>query len=168
MAQEPGSSIILAQNLRLRGEDNYQQWRYNKENIARVHDLRKYFHPNAPAPPKFVDEFDSKASADDIKAFDEWARGDSKMKLCITHNVSASIAGQVDQFNTAKEMWEMLANQYESSGVVLNQQAISQYIKMDYADHNSMDEFIIAFQKSIDTLNTLKIAPPDSWYTLVF
>lgn len=104
MAQEPGSSMILAQNLRLRGEDNYQQWKYNMENLARVHGLRKYFHPHAPAPPKFVDEFDEKASAEDIIAFDMWARGDSKMKLCITNNVSASIAGQVDQFSTAREM----------------------------------------------------------------
>ena len=168
MAQESGSSMMLAPNLRLRGEDNYQQWRYNMENIARVHGLRKYYHPNAPAPPKCVDEFDENVSEKDIKAFDDWARGDSKMKLIITNNVSASIAGQVDRLSTAKEMWEVLANQYESSGVVLNQQAISQYIKMDYADHNGMDAFIIAFQKSIDTLNLLKIAPPDSWHPLVF
>ena len=72
--------------------------------------LRKYFHQNAPGPPKCVDEFDENVSEKDIKAFDDWARGDPKMKLIITNNVSASIAGQVDPLSTAKEMWEMLAN----------------------------------------------------------
>ncbi|KAI0991814.1 hypothetical protein K3495_g16373, partial [Podosphaera aphanis] len=168
MSQESGSSLMLASNLRLKGEDNYQDWKYNIENIARVHGLRRYYHPKAPAPPKFVDEFDDGVTEKDIIAFDSWARGDSKMKLCISNNVSTSIASQINRLSTAKEMWDMLANQYESSGIVLNQQAIAKYIKMNYSDFSNMDEFIIAFQNAIDTLNRLEIAPPDSWHPLVF
>lgn len=115
IAQLSGASMMLASNLRLRGEDNYQQWKYNIENMARVNGLRKYYHPKAPAPPKFVDEFDDDVSPKDIMAYDEWARGDSKMQLCISNNVSTSIASQINNLRTAKEMWDMISNQYESS-----------------------------------------------------
>lgn len=51
---------------------------------------------------------------------------------------------------------------------MLNQQVISQYIKIDCADHNGMDAFMIAFQKYTITQNKLKTAPLDSWHPLVF
>ena len=168
MSQESGSTLMLASNLKLKGEQNYQDWKYNIENIARVHGLRNYYHPKAPAPPKFVDEFDDDVTEKDIIAFDNWARGDSKMKLCISNNVSSSIASQINRLSTAKEMWDMLANQYESFGVVLNQQAIARHITIKYSDFSNMDEFIIAFQNAIDTLNRLEISPPDSWHPLIF
>lgn len=115
-----------------------------------------------------MDEFDDNASEKEILAYDEWARGDSKMKLCISNKVSTSIASQINSLGTAKEMWDMIANQYESSGIVLNQKAIAKYIKIRYSDFSNIDEFIIAFQNAIDTLNRLDIALPDSWHPLVF
>lgn len=168
MSQESGASLLLASNLKLRGEENYQQWKFTMENVARVHGLRRFYHPKAPKPPKFVDEFDEGVSEEEFQKYDEWAKGDSKMKLCISSNVSTSILCQINSFATAKEMWDSLANQYESSGIVLNQQAIAKYIKMRYSDYSTIDEFIIAFQNAIDTLNRLNIAPPDSWHPLVF
>ena len=168
MSQDLGGSTLLPSVHRLRGEENFQQWKYDIENIARVHGLRKFYHPKASASPKVVDEFDEDASSEEIKAYDAWARGDSKMKLCITNNVSSTIAAQLNRLKTAKDMWETLANQYESSGTVLNQQAIAKYIKMDYKEYESMDDFILAFQKSVDMLNTLEISPPESWHPLVF
>ncbi|KAI0999916.1 hypothetical protein K3495_g8280, partial [Podosphaera aphanis] len=127
MSQESGASLLLASNLKLRGEENYQQWKFTIENLARVHGLRRFYHPKAPAPPNFVDEFDESISVEDFRKYDDWARGDSKMKLCIANNVSPSISCQLNSLNTAKEMWDTLANQYESSGIVLNQQAIAKY-----------------------------------------
>ena len=168
MSQESGASLLLASNLKLRGEENYQQWKFTMENVARVHGLRKFYHPKAPAPPIFVDEFDEGVSEKDFQKYDEWAKGDSKMKLCISSNVSSSILCQINSLGTAKEMWDSLANQYESSGIVLNQQAIAKYIRIRYSDYSTVDEFIIAFQSAIDTLNRLNIAPPDSWHPLVF
>ncbi|KAI1006219.1 hypothetical protein K3495_g2001 [Podosphaera aphanis] len=90
------------------------------------------------------------------------------MKLCITNNVSMSIGNQLNRLKTAKEMWDAIANQYESSGIVLNQQAIAQYIKINYTDYDSIDSFIMAFHNAVDMLKSLNIAPPDSWHPLLF
>ncbi|KAI0993905.1 hypothetical protein K3495_g14279, partial [Podosphaera aphanis] len=133
MSQDTGSSASLPTAYRLKGEENYAQWKFDIENIARVHGLRKYYHPKSPAPPKVVDEFDDDASAEDIKAYDEWARGDAKMKLIIRTNVSTSFASQLNRLSTAKEMWDAIANLYESSGIVLNQNAIENYIQINCA-----------------------------------
>ncbi|KAI0998951.1 hypothetical protein K3495_g9245 [Podosphaera aphanis] len=92
MSIDTGSSALLPTTYRLRGEENYAQWKFDIENIARVHGLRKYYHPKSPAPPKVVDEFDDDASPEDIQAYDNWARGDAKMKLIIRTNVSTSVA----------------------------------------------------------------------------
>lgn len=77
------------------------------------------------------------------------------MKLCITNNVSMSIVNQLNRLKTAKKMWDAIANQYESSGFVLNQQAIAQYIKINYADYDSINSFIMAFHNAVDMLNSL-------------
>lgn len=114
-----------------------------------------------------MDEFDNRASEKEIKALDDLARGDSKMKLCISNNVSL-IASQISSLGTAKEMCHMIANQYERSEIVLNQQAIVKYTMMRCSDFSNIDEYIRAFQNAIDTLNRVDIEPPDSWHPLVF
>ncbi|KAI0998952.1 hypothetical protein K3495_g9244 [Podosphaera aphanis] len=65
-------------------------------------------------------------------------------------------------------MWDAIANQYESSGIVLNQKAIESYIKINCSDFDSIDAFIMSFQNAADMLNMLGIAPPESWHPLVF
>ena len=90
--------------MKLRGEENYQQWKNTIENVARVHGLRKFYHSKAPLPPKFVDEFDDGVSQKEFLEYDDWAKGDAKMKLCISNNVSSSILCQINSLNTAREM----------------------------------------------------------------
>lgn len=69
ISQDSGSSMMLPASHRLRGEENYAQWKYDIENIARVHDLRRYYHPKAPVPPKIIDEFDDGASAEEVQTY---------------------------------------------------------------------------------------------------
>lgn len=117
---------------------------------------------------KFVDEFNDDVTKKDKIAFDNWAKVDSKMKLFTSKNISASIVSQVNTLDTAKEMWEMLANQYEISEIVLNQQAASRYIKIKYLDFSNMDELTIGFQNANNTLNRFEVFLPNSLDPLVF
>lgn len=124
MSLDTGSGASLPTAYRLRDEESYAQWKFDIENISHVHGLRNYYHPKSPAPPKVADEFDDDVSSEDIQAYDNWARGDAKMKLIIRTNVSTSIASQLNRLNTSKEIWDAIAYQYKSSGIVLNQKAV--------------------------------------------
>lgn len=65
-------------------------------------------------------------------------------------------------------MWTTLCTQYEGSGTVLEYNAVQHYMRMAYDDYPSLEQFIIAFQQSIQKLNDLKCAPPDKWHPMNF
>jgi hypothetical protein len=68
-------------------------------------------------------------------------------------------------------MWTTLCTQYEGFGTVLEYNAVQQYMSMvhTYDDYSSLEEFIIAYQQSIQKLKGLKaMAPPEKWHTMNF
>lgn len=104
MSQESRSNLILASDLRLKNEENYQDYKYNIKNITRANCLWMIYRPKSLTPPKFADKFDDGVTYKEISAIDNYARGDPKKKSCISNNLSKSIATQINRLETAKEM----------------------------------------------------------------
>lgn len=163
------SSLHLPKHLHLKGEDNFLVWRTHIINVAKSNNLELYISQrHQKLKPKYVDFDDMEASAEEYEAWSNWDKGDAKMKMAITHNCNSTPAGLINNCTTAMEMWLTLQRHYEGSGVVLEYQAITTYTNLRYEDFSSLESFIIAFKKSIEKLQTLKIQPPEKWHPIMF
>ena len=157
-------SLYLSSNLKLTGEENYSTWKNSIINLALIHDLSDHFHPLAPEPPAKINIFDKKLKAEDIEEYKAWAKKDAKMKLIITGNMSMSLVRQVENLESAKSMWKALRNQFEGSGIVLYMQAAAKFSSMRCSDYTKLDDFILAYRQTMETLAQfkMKVRDPDA------
>jgi hypothetical protein len=83
------TSIHIPEAMKLKGEENWIQWKEKIISITKASDIYKYIHPKAMlAKPEFVDEYDddSKATLAQLLAWKEWDKGDAQMQLALTYN----------------------------------------------------------------------------------
>ncbi|KAI0993347.1 hypothetical protein K3495_g14837, partial [Podosphaera aphanis] len=86
------------------------------------------------------------------------------MKLIITGNLTTALANQVENLDTARAMWEALQNQFEGSGIVLYIQATAKFSTMKSSDYPKLDDFILAYRQTMETLAQfkMKVRDPDA------
>jgi len=83
------SSLTLPESIKLKGEENWTQWKDKITSIAKMNSLYKYVYEKAQnLKPNAVNEYDSdlKATPEQLKAWKEWEQGDATMQLAITCN----------------------------------------------------------------------------------
>ena len=150
------------------------QWKEKIISIAKMNQLFKYIYKKAQAMKLvFVDEYADDADKDkhtdaQLIAQNEQEQGDASMQLAITCNCKATPAQLVQSKKSAFDMWKTLCTQYEGSGTVLEYNAIQEYMRLAYDDYPSLEQFIIAFQQSIEKLTALNVALPEKWYPMNF
>lgn len=164
------SSLLTLQDAhKLKGIENYPEWRDKVLNIAESNDISKFVDPESKNHiPKEVGEWDSKASKDEREIWKEWKAGEARMKLAITLNCKSGPLQHTVGLTTALDMWEALQHQYEGSGNVLLYNAIQDYNKIAYEDFNNLEKFVVAFKLTITKLNSLQSSPPLEWHPIMF
>ncbi|XMA13681.1 hypothetical protein WAI453_006472 [Rhynchosporium graminicola] len=163
------TSLNLADGHKLKGGENYTEWRDKVLNIAKTNGISKFLNVKSrDHVPKEVDEWDDEVDDKALKKWQDWESGESQMKLAITLNCKAGPLAHTTGKTTALDMWEALQAQYEGGGNVLVYNAIQDYVKLQYNDFNSLEKFIIAFKLSIVKLETLMMAPPPAWHPIMF
>ena len=163
------TSLSLPEASKLKGAENYQQWKDKVINIAKSNGIAKFLHEKSRTKkPQEVDEWDDDVKEEDLKKWQDWETGESQMKLAITLNCKAGPLGHTQGKSTALDMWESLQHQYEGSGTVLEYNAIQTYVSMKYDDYTSLEKFVVAFKLSIAKLDALEIAPPQQWNPVMF
>jgi hypothetical protein len=116
------TSFHLPDALKLRGEENCDQWKENLINVARSNGISKYISERY-KPPEFVDEFGDIVDDKALKLWNDHERGDTQMRMATTFNCKA-VPGKIAMAKTsARDMWVALQEQYEGSGTVLNYNA---------------------------------------------
>jgi hypothetical protein len=82
MGEGNGGRNNLPENMKLRGEENYIQWKTVMEDLADANDLIRFVHLKGKAPPQ-ADEFDEKVDIEKLATWKAWKAGDASMKLII-------------------------------------------------------------------------------------
>ena len=57
--QVSARQLTLPLHLKLKGEENYTQWKEALENIATTYGLRRYYYDRTPSLLEYVNEFDN-------------------------------------------------------------------------------------------------------------
>ena len=83
-----GSSLHLPSSMKLKGEENYAVWKEAMLNLAISNGLKRYLRKD-PRKPIQVDEDDTKASDEAVRAWQDWEAGDAKTKLALSYNLSS-------------------------------------------------------------------------------
>ena len=75
-----------------------------------------------------------------------------------------SLVRQVENLESAKSMWKALRNQFEGSGIVLYMQAAAKFSSMRCSDYTKLDDFILAYRQTMETLAQfkMKVRDPDA------
>jgi hypothetical protein len=103
MGEGNGGRNNLLENMKLRGEENYIQWKTAMEDLADANDLVRFVHPKGKAPPQ-ADEFDEKVDIEKLATWKAWKAGDASMKLIIQTNVKKTPSQLLAGCKSAREM----------------------------------------------------------------
>ncbi|OWP01747.1 hypothetical protein B2J93_2339 [Marssonina coronariae] len=161
--------LILPEAQKLKGVENYDQWRDTIINIAKIYGIAKHLHIKSRThAPIEVDEWDPSVSTTALNNWKKWDSEESQMKLAITLNCKAGPLAHTQGKKSALDIWEALQKQYEGSSQVLAYKAIQGYATAKYEDHTSLEAFVAAFKLSITKLEALSIAPPSLWNPVMF
>ncbi|KAG4426994.1 hypothetical protein IFR05_017523, partial [Cadophora sp. M221] len=81
------TSLSLQDTFKLKGIENYPEWRDKVMNIAESNDISKFVDPESKNhTPKEVGEWDTTSTKGEKEEWKEWKAGEAKMKLAITLN----------------------------------------------------------------------------------
>ena len=99
------NSLNLPDATKLKGADNYQQWKDKVTNIAKSNWIAKFLHEKSRThAPKELDEWDNNASPTELKRWQDWDAGERQMQLVITLNCKPGPLGHTTGKATALDM----------------------------------------------------------------
>ena len=152
------SSLQLPSYQKLKGVENYDEFKQNMMNLAISAGLEKYYitDPTRPKPKEITAENYKDSTRDERLDWDDWKTGDAKAKLVLTWNVLAIPARVIKGKLTAVECWDLLRTTYEGSGGTLVYSALVEVITMKCKAYSSTQNFTIAFREAINRLDTLQ------------
>src|ERR1700733_2996007 len=162
------STLSLPKGLWLKGESNVELWKKQMINLAESNNLMRYINGKAKKPPA-VDEDDEDADEEALTKWTTWSTNNTQMLSTIINSCQKTPQSYASQLTgTAYEVWEAILHQYQGKGYVLKYNAIFKLIYLKYEDHSSLVNFITAFRKAKDKLETLQWGPRDEWYPMLF
>ncbi|KAK6586176.1 hypothetical protein PZA11_001233 [Diplocarpon coronariae] len=169
MSSLSSAALSLPESQKLKGAEDYSQWRNKVLNLAKSNALTMHLHTKARthAPPE-VDLWDRSITNEERDNWVRWEAEESQMKLAITLNCKPGPLAHTEGDKSALDMWEALQKQYEGSGTVLEYNAIQTYVTIKYDDFNSLEAYVVAFRLSITKLEALDSAPPSHWHPIMF
>jgi hypothetical protein len=80
------TSLHLPEHLKLKGEENYTNWKELIVNIARGNGLAKYINDRCKRPEcidEFHEDYDEDKDGDKLRKYEAWEKGDAQMQLAI-------------------------------------------------------------------------------------
>ncbi len=80
--------LHLPDGMKLKGEENYQQWKEKIMNIVKSNQLARYINDKCVPPPE-IDKFDPKADQDALKLQITFQASNTNIQLAITTNYKA-------------------------------------------------------------------------------
>ena len=157
------SSLQLPSSFKLRGSDNYTQWKSRVKLILQSKGLQDFILSTNVKP-----EPTSNASDEVRTVYQTWLENDAKAQLAIVMNVASEPADLVADLRTTYSIWEALQKQYEGAGFNLKHQYFTELVAIDYTKFDLITAFIIYFRKLVSNLAQVDIKLPDVTYIILF
>ncbi|KAI0998653.1 hypothetical protein K3495_g9543 [Podosphaera aphanis] len=82
----------------------------------------------------------------------EWVVGNTKTSNVIMYNYNSAPQAIISNFQSAAEMWDVLEQAYEGTGIVVQCQELMKFISLKYEDYNNLSNFIVSFNNTIQRL----------------
>lgn len=155
---------------KLRGEENYPQFKEDFLNRLEILNLARYLNLSGKLkiPKKIDEDGDGKFTDAELHLWREYRKGDGLTQEAIKYNIPEMAKGLIAGSKNAAEMWKKLTNHYEGSGYIRKLISIQDYVRMRYESYDTIQDFNNAFNEAIIRLNQLKIAPPTEWHSIMY
>src|SRR5271156_289276 len=101
------NNFSLPPAVKLKGTENYPQWKSQIQVLLESKDLESYILPTNIKPDP------AEVTSDEVKT---WKVNNAKAKMAIMLNVVAEPAELISSIEAASEMWSTLQSQYEGQG----------------------------------------------------
>ncbi|KAI1005623.1 hypothetical protein K3495_g2592 [Podosphaera aphanis] len=161
------AALQLPPYLKLKGEENYEQWKNNMENIALANNLEDYISDEIEEPPHVsIKERFAKREAFEMRK--QWLAGDARMKLAIMINSASNIHGMIDGKTPALQMWTSLQERFEGRGWNLEYRAIIDWSNIRFEDFVDLNHYISEFTKRVEKISSLSESIPERWNGMFF
>ena len=154
------STQFLPNGAKLRGSENYAQWKAQIKVILESKELQDFIVPASKPNPE-----SDKASTELDRI---WRTNNAKAKLVIMVHVTSEPAELINDLETAAEMWETLRCQYEGQGHNLKHSYFNEINSLRYEQFNSITAFIVRFKTLVSCLAQVNAKLPDDIYVILF
>lgn len=154
---ESSATQQLPMHLRLKGAENYTNWKRNFMDLLTTNDLQRYFidDPTDPKPKEITADYFPIATRDEKLDWKDWKAGEAKARLLLNCNILQSPTALVSHLFNPKDIWELFESTYEGSSGTLITIGVYELMDMDIQSFKSVEDFIVAYRRSVDKLNTL-------------
>jgi hypothetical protein len=159
--------IRMPQESRLKGSENYGDWRRKMMTIATASGLNRFLGDD-PSKPERITSTGKNATKEQIRVWKDWTTGDEKMMTTLYQNITANPRDLVANETTTLGCWTTLETYYKLNGPEAEFSAITDFIEIKYEHYRSLDDFVSAFGRAIRQLSDLDISPPQAWYSSIF
>lgn len=160
------SDSRLAPSDKLRGANNYHQWKSRVFNILEGKDLEEYILASNVKPEPVMGLTDAIATRQaEIKV---WKTNNARAMTTIQNNCQQQPNDLIADLRTASSMWEALREQYQGQEQNLKGQYLAEIQSMDYSKFSTITAFIIQFKKLHSALNQVDMKLATDFYTLTF
>ena len=123
------SGLILPRSLKLKGPENYQQWKQIMVRNIIAAGLLKYLRKDVSQPEFDISNWQNINEAQ-INKVSEWVRSNTKASNAIMYNCTSSAQVIISNYHTAADMWAALEQAYEGTGIVVRFQELIKFISI--------------------------------------
>ena len=164
------SGLLLPNSMKLKGSDNYLQWKQVLIRNIIAAGLIKYLRSDLSNPTIDITNWQS-AKQTELDNVSDWMKGNTKTSNTILYNCHAGPQAIITNCATAAEMWDALEQAYEGTGIVVQHQELINFITMKYEDFNNLSNFITSFKNTIQRLSQVMDSGetiPSYWPAMLF
>ncbi|TQS37241.1 hypothetical protein Golomagni_02295 [Golovinomyces magnicellulatus] len=165
------SGLILPNSMKLRGAENYLQWKQVMIRNIIASGLLMYFQNKVTPGPSIDIENWKFISQKELDKVPVWVKGKTRASNFIMYNCNTTPQLIISSYHKAADMWEALEQAYEGSGIVVQYQELTKFISARYEDHKDLTTFITFFKNTTQRLSQVmdqgeKI--PSYWPAMLF
>jgi hypothetical protein len=152
---------------RLKGKKDFADWRDKMMTIAIASGLHRHIRQD-PTKPKEIMHNNNNATKEQERAWAEWKTRDANMKRALYENTTAAPMEVIQFEDTALDCWTVLEARYGTNGPEAEYRVINELIDIKYENYRSLEDFIAAFKRATERIDSLGLAPPEAWQSSMF
>ncbi|KAI1000347.1 hypothetical protein K3495_g7848 [Podosphaera aphanis] len=110
--------LLLPEFMKLKGPENYAQWKPVMIRNIIASGLIKYLKNNDMQPGLDLSNWQSLREAD-LEQLSEWVKGNTKVTNAIMYNCNSTPQSIITHYSTVSDMWNALEQAYEGTGILV-------------------------------------------------